>query len=384
MVSPLLCYLPRMNDNPASIPSNKQQPTEPQPSEGSAGQSPTSGRKRDHVDLVVRHDVRFRGKTTGLERYEFIHNALPEIDLEDVDTSADFLGFRCSMPLLVSSMTGGYSEAERINRELAEVCEVFRLPMGVGSQRQATESSLHHASFRSARVGGPSVPIFGNLGGAEVASPGAVDEIRRLADLIEASAFAVHLNPLQELMQLEGNPRFRGVLNGIERLVKELELPIIVKEVGAGLSADVIQRLLDVGVRHFDVAGAGGTSWSGVELIRRDDKSDDGTFWDWGIPTAEAVVAARRLLVDPATTLIASGGIASARDIAVAVALGADFTGAARPLLKMLLDNGQRALHEEISRWRDALRGIMFLTGSATVGQLAQAPLSRRNSYEAG
>lgn len=373
-----------MNDNPAPIPSNQQQPTEPQPSEGSAGQSPTSGRKRDHVDLVVRHDVRFRGKTTGLERYDFVHNALPEIDLDEVDVSANFLGFRCSMPLLVSSMTGGYSEAERINRELAEVCEAFRLPMGVGSQRQATESSLHHASFRSARVGAPTIPIFGNLGGAEVASPRAVDDIRHLADLIEASAFAVHLNPLQELMQSEGNPRFRGVLNGIERLVKELDLPIIVKEVGAGLSADVIQRLLDVGVRHFDVAGAGGTSWSGVELIRRDDKSDDGTFWDWGIPTADAVVAARRILIDPATTLIASGGIASARDIAVAIALGADFTGAARPLLKMLLESGQNALQEEISRWRDTLRGIMFLTGSASVGQLAQAPLLRRNRDETG
>ncbi len=371
-----------MSDNQSLGQRQKHQENDDVPREHPTTEGITSNRKKDHVDLVVGRDVTFRRKTTGLERYEFVHNALPEIDLEDVDTGTDFLGFRCSMPLLVSSMTGGYSEAERINRELGEVCEEFIIPMGVGSQRQATENSRHLASFRSARTAAPSIPIFGNLGGAEVAMPNAVDDVRRLAELIDANAFAVHLNPLQELMQSEGNPRFRGVLDGIERLVRTLEIPIIVKEVGAGLSPGVIQRLVDVGVHYIDVAGAGGTSWSGVELLRREDSNDDGTLWDWGIPTAEAIVGARAVTTAAGATLIASGGIASARDIAVAVGLGADFTGSARPLLKRLIDDGQESLREQLSLWREALRGMMFLTGSATINDLQRAELIARDSRD--
>ena len=333
----------------------------------------TSSRKRDHVELCVGEDVSFRGKSTGLERYELEHNALPEIDLDDVDTSIEFLGRRCSMPRLVSSMTGGYPEAERINRELAEVCETLRIPMGVGSQRQALESSSQHESFRAARRAAPSIPLFGNIGGAEIARAADVDAVRRLAELIDADAMAVHLNPLQELMQPEGSPRFRGVLAAIERLVRELGLPVIVKEVGAGLSVGVVARLLDAGVRHIDVAGAGGTSWAGVELLRRSDGDED--FWDWGIPTAEALRAARPSCERTGATLIASGGIASPRDVSVAIALGAHIVGAARPFLKTLLDGGPDALVGALERWRRHLRGSMFLTGAATVDELRRVSL---------
>lgn len=333
----------------------------------------TSSRKKDHVDLCIAEDVAFRAKSNGLERYELEHNALPEIDFEQVDPSITFLGKRCSMPLMISSMTGGYEQAETINRQLGEVCESLAIPMGVGSQRQAIESDEHLESFRAARRGAPTIPIFGNIGAAEVARRPGISSLRRLVDLIEADAFAVHLNPLQELMQPEGSPSFRGVLSGIERLVRELGVPIIVKEVGAGLSADVVTRLLNVGVAHIDIAGAGGTSWSGVELLRREDGDDDAAFWDWGIPTADAIIQARPICDRQKATLIASGGISGAREIAVSIALGAHLAGSARPLLKILSEQGQKALHSRLELWRRQLRGMMFLTGVTTIEGLRHA-----------
>lgn len=348
------------------------------PNDGERDAERTSSRKRDHVTLCVGEDVTFRAKTTGLERYELEHNALPEIDLEDVDTGVEFLGRRCSMPLVISSMTGGYDEAERINRELGEVCEELRIAMGVGSQRQAIESGRHVESFRAARRAAPSVPIFGNIGGAEIARTGNIDAVKRLADLIEADAFAIHLNPLQELMQPEGTPRFSGVLQGIERIAAALDIPLIVKEVGAGLSANVIRRLLDAGVRVIDVAGAGGTSWAGVELLRREESDRDEIFWDWGIPTADAVAEAREACEAGGAVLIASGGITGARDAAVAIALGAHLTASARPLLQTLLDAGPGALADRLHGWRRQLRGMMFLTGARSIAELRHARLRRR------
>ena len=339
--------------------------------------TPTSGRKKDHVDLCVGENVAFRSKTTGLERYELLHNALPELDFDEVETSVEFLGKICSMPLIIGSMTGGYEDAQRITLELGEVCEELRIPMGVGSQRQAIESDSQLDSFRSARRAAPTIPIFGNLGGAEVARSPDRDTIRRLADLIEADAFAIHLNPLQELMQPEGTPTFRGVLAGVERLVREMEIPLIVKEVGAGLSADVVRRLLDVGVRYIDVAGAGGTSWSGVELLRRSDRSDDAIFWDWGLPTADAIIEARPLCDEAGAVLIGSGGITGPRDMAVALALGAHIAASARVLLKTLMEEGQESLFRLLISWRRQLRGMMFLSGSADVEALRRATLRR-------
>ncbi len=342
-----------------------------------AGNQPdaTSSRKREHVELCVGQDVAFRAKATGLERYELEHNALPELDLDEVDTTITFLGKQCRMPFVMGSMTGGYDQAERINAMLAEVCEQLGLAMGVGSQRQALEATGHLQSFRAARRAAPSVPIFGNIGGAEIARDPDVDAVRRLADLVQADGFAIHLNPLQELMQPEGTPRFRGVLAGIERLARELTIPLIVKEVGAGLSADVVRRLLDAGVQVVDVAGAGGTSWAGVELLRRTDGNADTMFWDWGIPTADAVIAARPLCDAAGATLIASGGIGNARDAAIAIALGAHLVASARPMLKTLLEQGQQALQQRLELWQRQLRGMMFLCGARTVQGLRTAPL---------
>ncbi len=339
----------------------------------------TVARKAQHVDAVLRKNVTFVTKSTGLEEWEFVHNALPELDFGDIDSSTTFLGKRLHAPLLISSMTGGYAGARRINKHLAEACQETRIGMGIGSQRQALEDTTYHRTFSIVREVAPDIPIIGNIGAAEVAHMEAADGVLRLVDLVKADAFAVHLNPLQELLQPEGTPRFRGVLRGIALLVRELPVPVIVKEIGAGISADVARRLLDVGVRHIDVAGAGGTSWAGVEILRRGRSADTLPFWDWGIPTASAVrdVAALRK-PDLPFTLIASGGIQSGLDCARSIALGADMTGAARPFLQALHTGRTTGLRRLINEWVWQLKAAMFLAGTPTLADLQQAPLFRR------
>jgi isopentenyl-diphosphate Delta-isomerase len=351
----------------------------------------TSSRKQEHVALTLAKDVSFRRKTAGFERFEFQHNALPELDFSDIDPSTTFLGKKLSFPFVISSMTGGYEDATRINRQLAEVCAEKHLAMGVGSQRQALEDKKFHRSFSVVREVAPAIPLFGNIGSAEVAKLKDASTVKRLADLIEANAFAIHLNPLQELLQPEGNPHFRGVLNGIEMLVRELSIPIIVKEIGAGISLSVAKRLVDVGVSIIDIAGAGGTSWAGVEILRsskigrgetgarkqRDDPND--VFWDWGIPTVDALRQVCGLKIQmPSLTIIASGGMTNGLDIGKSIAFGADLAGSARPLLKALESGGKELLLATLSRWEHQLRGAMFLTGSKTIQDLQRQQLILR------
>ena len=336
----------------------------------------TTSRKKQHVEITLQKDVRFRGKTTGLERLEFVHNALPEVNLDEIDTRTRFLGKELSLPLMVSCMTGGYADALAINRDLAAVCESARIALGVGSQRQALEESRFHRTFSVVREAAPTIPIVGNIGAAEVARMKDPSSALRLAELIGADAFAVHLNPLQEFLQPEGNPAFRGVLAGIAMLARSLPIPLIVKEIGAGLSQDVIRRLLDAGVRIIDVAGAGGTSWAGVEAFRRNNPASAERFWDWGIPTARALAEAAALRSEGREmTLIASGGILSGLDAAKCIALGADIAAAARPLLGALRRGGKKGLRTLIEEWSGEIRGAMFLTGSARLSDIRTAKL---------
>jgi isopentenyl-diphosphate delta-isomerase len=351
----------------------------------------TSTRKQEHVALTLAKDVSFRRKTAGFERFEFQHNALPELDFSDVDPSTTFLGIKISFPFVISSMTGGYDDATRINQQLAEVCAEKQIAMGVGSQRQALEDKKFHRSFSVVREVAPAIPVFGNIGAAEVAKLKDASKVKRLADLIQANAFAVHLNPLQELLQPEGNPYFRGVLNGIEMLVKELSIPLIVKEIGAGISLSVAKRLVDVGVSIIDVAGAGGTSWAGVEILRRSKgRRGDGNarkqevhpgdvFWDWGIPTIDALRQVCNLKIQkPSLTIIASGGVTNGLDIGKSIAFGADLAGSARPMLKALETGGKELLLATLSHWEHQLKGAMFLTGSRTIQDLQRQQLVLR------
>ena len=201
-----------------------------------------------------------------------------------------------------------------------------------------------------------------------------------LPSWFRADAFAVHLNPLQEYLQPEGTPSFRGVLAGIERLVRGLTVPVIVKEIGAGISPSVARRLLEVGVRIIDVAGAGGTSWAGVEILRQRPGSRSEAFWDWGIPTADALRAVVALARERGEVqVIASGGIASGIDAAKCLALGASLAGSARPVLDTLARKGRRGVRRLFETWGDELRGVMFLTGSRTLDDLRNAPLIPRD-----
>jgi isopentenyl-diphosphate delta-isomerase len=257
--------------------------------------------------------------------------------------------------------------------------------MGVGSQRQVLDNEMFARSFSVVREISKDIPLFGNIGAAEVARMKELAPFQRLADLIGADGFAVHLNPLQEFLQPEGNTNFAGVLKGIERLVKGLPIPILVKEIGAGISGAVARRLLETGVSIIDVAGAGGTSWAGIEIMRRksasaaESESLSRAFWDWGIPTAEALHDAAQLRSEyPLMKIISSGGISSGLDAAKSIAFGADYAGIARPVLKAWAVGGKRGLDQFIKQWEREFRGAMFLTGSQTIFQLQQQLLVSR------
>jgi isopentenyl-diphosphate Delta-isomerase len=356
----------------------------------------TSSRKQQHINISLTKDVAFRTKSSGFDRWDFLHNALPEVNLSDIDSSTVFLGKKIALPFIISSMTGGYAKAEQINRQLAEVCAQKNIAMGVGSQRQALENETYHRSFSIVRKIASDIPIFGNIGAAEVARLKDASSIARLIDLIQADGFAIHLNPLQELLQPEGDTNFSGVLDGIEVLVKSLPVPIIVKEIGAGISADVARRLIDVGVTIIDVAGAGGTSWAGVEILRRRNskgkkiledrtqkkevKSTKGDlFWDWGIPTSDALKSVCRLKSEsPMLKVIASGGISSGIDCAKSIAFGADFTASAMSVIQALAHGGKEAVLGLIDQWEWEWKGVMFLTGSRSIAELQKQLLYSR------
>ena len=349
----------------------------------------TSSRKQQHIDISLTKDVSFCTKTAGFERWDFLHNAMPELNLSDVDPSTSFLGKKIAFPFIISSMTGGYADALKINRQLAEVCAIKEIAMGVGSQRQAFEDDQYHRSFSVVREVASNIPVFGNIGAAEVAKLRDASPILRLIELIHADGFAIHLNPVQELLQPEGDTDFRGVLAGIEMLVKAIPVPLIVKEIGAGISADVARRLIDSGVTIIDVAGAGGTSWAGVEILRG--KNKDGKrkkeevrlnsqeFWDWGIPTIDAlrgvcIVKSKSSWVK----VISSGGISNGIDIAKSFAFGADYAAVARPILRALANGGVKSVLRLIDTWECELKGTMFLTGSRSIAALQKQQMIPR------
>ncbi|MCB2203778.1 type 2 isopentenyl-diphosphate Delta-isomerase [bacterium] len=343
--------------------------------------SQTSSRKKDHVDLAVNEQVAFRRKSNGLDQWDFAHNALPELDLTDIDTSVEFLGSELSYPLMISGMTGGYEEAERINGQLAEAAEDLRLAIGAGSMRQALENDSFHESYRVLRRNAPSIPILANIGAVEVAAMEDVRPARYLIDLIEADALVVHTNPLQEFLQPEGEVRFRGVLDGIRQLVAGLDIPVILKEVGAGISREAAMRAHEVGVQWVDIAGAGGTSWAGVEILRRTDGCEvSPSFWDWGIPTAD-ILEELRVNRPADLRIIASGGITDGVMIAKCIALGADMAASARPLLSALMTGGADALRSRLCGWKRDLQGVMLLTGAQDISELRCRPITKRNSH---
>lgn len=335
----------------------------------------TTQRKAEHIHISLEKDVQFRSKTTGFEAYDFIHCALPEIDFENISTQTVFLNKTISYPLMISAMTGGHPDAYEMNGQLAEVCQEQKVAMGVGSQRQLLESRDCLDSYRVMRQRAPDVPIIGNIGGVELAKGISLSQMKFLIETLEADAMAVHLNPLQEILQPEGQPKFDGVLKQIEVMVRSLDIPVMVKEVGCGISEPVARKLLAAGVTYIDVAGAGGTSWAGIESYRGGDPVLSDVFWDWGIPTADALVMVKRV---PGVRAIASGGIRDGITMAKALALGAELCGAAFPFLRMLSDGGKDGLADLLRRWKEELRIVMFLTESGCIEDLRDHKIEKK------
>ncbi|PDW03961.1 type 2 isopentenyl-diphosphate Delta-isomerase [Candidatus Viridilinea mediisalina] len=338
----------------------------------------TEGRKLDHIRIVLGEDVDAKGVASGFAAYRLPHTALPEIDLADVNTQMTFLGKPIGAPLLISSMTGGAAEAQKINLALAEAAEALGLPMGVGSQRAAVVDGRLAATYQVRQVA-PRIPLLANLGAVQLNYGFGVDHCRRAVEMIEADALILHLNPLQEAVQPEGNTNFKGLLSKIEQICRALEVPVVIKEVGNGISADNAYDLYMCGVKIIDIAGAGGTSWSEVERFRQPHEQGRrvaGAFADWGLPTLEALQEVRSTL--PSATLIASGGVRSGVDVAKAIALGADLAGTAKPALFSAIDErGAEAVVEGLSAFIHELRVAMFCTGCADLTALRELPIRR-------
>jgi isopentenyl-diphosphate delta-isomerase len=330
-------------------------------------------RKADHIRINLEEDVG-SSITTGLELIRFVHEALPEINLEDVDTGQDLFGRRVCVPVLISSMTGGTQDAGRINQVLAEAAQETGLAMGVGSQRAALARPETTGTFR-VRQYAPDILLFANLGAVQLNYGYTVDHCKRAVDMIEADALILHLNALQEAVQPEGDTRFAGLAEKIGEICRALSVPVIAKEVGWGISKRSARLLREAGVAAIDVAGAGGTSWSQVEKYRIQNESlarVAAAFRDWGIPTAESILAVKQAAPD--LLLFASGGLRSGVDIAKCLALGAHLGGMASPFLKA----AARSLEDTIQMAAEVRRELeitMFAAGAVNLDALRQVAL---------
>lgn len=345
-----------------------------------------SARKQDHVRLAVQGDVGFKNRTNGLDEIELPYNALPELNFEDIVVSTSFAGKVLSLPLIITGMTGGYPDAERINAGLAQCACDNGIALGVGSMRAAIEGG-HSSSFSVVRSAANTIPVISNIGAVQLAhwhrSGALADKVAEITSMVNASVFGIHLNPLQEMLQPEGEPQFLGVTEAITHAVEVSSVPVLVKEVGSGVSGSVADRLISAGVTIIDVGGAGGTSWAGIEISRHEHQEPLHEYWDVGIPTAQCIREVAELKRkhnarkrvngrSNTTTLVASGGICGGGHIARAIALGADVCGSARPLLKAFEQGGAQQLTSTIQQWGLDLRRWMFITGSHSLTELAR------------
>jgi isopentenyl-diphosphate delta-isomerase len=338
--------------------------------------TPLSTRKSDHIRINLEEDTH-SGLTTGLENFHFIHRAVPELNFTDIDTSQVLFGKKIGSPILISSMTGGTDQANNINRILATAAQEMRIAMGVGSQRIAIEHPEDAHSFQ-VRKYAPDILLFANLGAIQLNYGYGRDECLRAIDMIEADALVLHFNSLQEAIQKEGQTQFAGLMNKVEAICKEMPVPVIAKEVGWGFSKQDIKMLVDAGISAVDIAGAGGTSWSQVEMHRSEDKIQRqlaAAFIDWGIPTANAI----QIAVDnyPSLIVIASGGLRSGIDIAKCIALGARMGGMASPFLQAASTSLEETLNI-INLHQQEIRLCMFATGSKYLDDLMTDKLVRR------
>ena len=333
-------------------------------------------RKDQHLDVVLSGGGR-HARDAGFDAVRFVHEALPDLDHGKIDLGADFLGRRLKAPLLISSMTGGPARAEAINAHLAEAAQHLGIALAVGSQRGAIESGDAGGLDHTLRDRAPDTPILANIGAAQLTRGFGVDQARRAIEMIGADALIVHLNPLQEACQPEGDRDWWGVGAALEALIRKLGAPVVVKETGAGLSAATARRLVDIGAAAIDVAGAGGANWGLIEGERATDPADKDhalAFADWGIPTARAIAEARA--ASPKAVIIGSGGVRDGVDAAKAIRLGADVVGQAAGVLEAATVSTE-AVVAHFQLVIRQLRTACFCTGSANLAALRRAPLQR-------
>ena len=337
----------------------------------------TRKRKADHINICLEENVQARKITTCFEDIHFIHRALPEINREEISLETEVFGHKFSAPIIVGAMTGGTVKALKINSSIAKAVEELGLGMGVGSQRAAIENAKLEKTFSIARKNAPTAFLIANIGGPQLVQGYGPKEVKKAVEMIEADALAIHLNPLQEAIQPEGETKFKGLLKKIEQIVKVLDVPVIVKETGAGIAAEDAKKLERIGVDGIDVAGAGGTSWAAVEYYRAKKTGNKAlqvlgeVFWDWGIPTAISLVETVQSVKIP---VIASGGIRNGVQAAKALALGASLTSISSPILKYAVE-GPEQVKKALERIIEEIRNVMFLLGADSVEKLRKVPL---------
>ena len=329
-----------------------------------------SSRKADHLDLCTDGDVGFRAKTNLFDAVDFVHDALPEMAIDDVDLSVEFAGKRLAAPLVMAAMTGGVDRAEAINRDLAQVAEELGIGFAFGSQRPLLTEGITDGYM--VRDVAPSALVLGNIGVVQ-AREASNEALAQMLHTSGADALCIHLNPAMEIIQPEGDEDFSEGLETIGRLVQALDVPIIVKETGCGLSRSVGERVRALGVEWVDTSGSGGTSWVAVEAQRADDgrREIGETFWDWGIPSAASVAQLSGLGLG----ICATGGVSNGLMIAKAIALGATVGGIARPFLQAHAKDGITGVRALAERVIAEIRTTALLTGSRNLAALQQAPL---------
>lgn len=329
-------------------------------------------RKKEGINIPLNEQVQGKETSTYLEDVYLLHNALPEIDFDEIVLSTTFLKREFSAPIIIDSMTGGTDEAFLINKRLGNIAEKYGFGMGLGSQRAGLKSDKLVESYSIARTIAPNAFLIANIGGAQLSEGLSKTDVKRIIDMIDADALAIHLNPLQELVQPEGEPRFKGVLQKIADLIDDIEVPVIVKEVGSGISSQVARKLEAAGTSAINVAGSGGTSWAGIEKIRADNanhyiKSELGKlFWDWGIPTSLSILMVSNSVGIP---IIASGGLRNGLEVAKCLILGANMCAMAFPFLKKASES-ESELEKFTKLILAELKGTMFLLGSSDIGSL--------------
>ena len=333
----------------------------------------TENRKLEHLKICMEKNVEFKSKTPGFDEIELIHHALPELDYQKLVTTTNFLGRQFDFPILINGMTGGHPVSKKINGLLAQIALNFNIPIEVGSQRAAVENNALEETYRVVRDVSSDIFVIGNLGAAQLVNGYGIREVEKCIGMIDANALAIHLNPLQESLQKEGNLDFQNLLGTLKKLVNQVSIPIIIKETGAGMSESDLKLLKNIGVEYVDVGGAGGTSWAAIESFRHEEDTESSevakAFWDWGIPTVVSTIIAARL----GFKVIASGGIRTGIDVAKAIACGADFVGIALPFLKNAYDENLEGLVTQMNILIRELKTCMFLTKSAHIEDLKSA-----------